>query len=420
MNGTLTKSDLLALAQSQTTLADAAQKQAALQYIETHELPGVKEEAWLKTNIRPLLQHAYVAAPALEITEAQCNTFRIKDLEANLLVFVNGHFAPNLSSIIDKGIKWLAIPAAVLDGAEMHKYPNTLDNVFTALNTAYAEEGYYVTVSNGIKPAHPLHVMHIATGQEAALVQARNLILLEDSAEVTVIESYHSLGDASFFYNVAARFELGAGAQLHYNLVQDQHTSSYLIHNLAVTQQTQSVFTAHVSTLGGALVRNNLSILQSAENIQTNLSGLYLLSGTQHTDNHILVHHAKPSCQSAQFYRGILDGNSSAVFTGKVLVDRGAAKTNASQSNKNILISDTAKASSKPQLEIYADDVACSHGSSTGKLDQEAQFYMVQRGLSSTQARTFLLQAFAADVLTRIDCLPLREHINERIHQVLQ
>ena len=409
-----TKDELVAVAKA--SAPNAAAPPAALDYIEQNSLPGTKTEAWLKTNLRPLLQQQYSPAKAATLTDAQLAEYQIEGLEANRLVFVNGFYVAELSQIIspDKELVVLSRTEAKTQYADLlAKIDAKPENsVFTAINTAYAADGVFVCIPRGKTLSHPLHIIHVADTAEASLMQERNLIVLEENAHAKVIESYMATNEQANFTNVALRIVLGQAASLDYNLFQRQSHAAYLLHDTQVWQERDSRLLANAITLQGALVRNSLSVTHEGKGVETDLNGLYLVDGNQHVDNHLYVNHAQPHCNSNQFYRGIIDNEASAVFTGKVYVAQDSQQTNANQSNKNILLTDTAKVSSKPQLEIYADDVACSHGSSTGQLDADAMFYMVQRGLSKHDAKVFLLFAFVADVVNKISIEALRNYVD--------
>ncbi len=418
MSNILTKQDLLSVAGATkaSPLADDAQRQAAIDYINTNELPTGKSEAWLKTNLRPLLQHNYKAALPAELSSEEFAQFNIEGLEANTLVFVNGYFSAELSKVISPVSQLVvkSIAEAKEDHAELlaKSYSRPEDSVFSALNTAFAADGAFIHVPKGKAVEHPVHIINIAKADSEALIQNRNLFLVEENAQVKIIESFHSATETALFTNVATSIYLEKAAIVNYNLLQRQAETAYLFNNVKVWQKRDSNFSANTITLKGAIVRNTVNVEHGDEHVETDLNGLYLVDGEQHVDNHIFINHAKAQCNSNQFYRGILDDSASAVFTGKVYVAQDSQQTNANQSNKNILLTDTAKVSSKPQLEIYADDVACSHGSSTGQLDKDALFYMIQRGVSPEEAKIFLLFAFVADVVNKISIEPLREYVD--------
>lgn len=418
MSNILSKADLLSVVEPAKTLAlaDEEQQKTALDYISSHDLPKGKDEAWLKTNLKPMLEHRYQLAESVEVTEEELQQFKIEGLDANLLVFVNGHFQPQLSEVVSPTSEFVvnSIASALIEHTDLLEgYFSTEEkNIFTALNTAFATDGVFLYVPKGKVVEKPVHILHLSKNEDAALIQTRNVFVAEENAQVRIIESYHSLTEGSLFTNVSTNFHVKEAANVNYNLLQLQSANAYLLNNQEVLQKSDSVFTANAITLNGALVRNTLTVQQDGKHVETDLNGLYLLDGKKHTDTHIFINHAKAECNSNQFYRGILDDTASAVFTGKVYVARDAQLTNAIQSNKNILLTDTAKVSSKPQLEIYADDVACAHGSSTGQLDKDAMFYMIQRGLSKQDARVFLLFAFVADVVNKISIEPLRVYVD--------
>jgi Fe-S cluster assembly protein SufD len=293
--------------------------------------------------------------------------------------------------------------------AQYADYENT---PFTALNTAFAQHGLFVYVPRNTVVEAPLHVVNLARADDDLFYQPRNLIVVEAGAQFRIVEQYGSLTGTPTFANAVAEYYAGAGAHVQGFKVQNEGPEASRIDTVHAYQGEGSTFSMHTTTLSGTLVRNNLNMLPDAEYCETHMYGLFLADGTMHVDNHTLVDHARPNCFSNELYKGILDDRATGVFNGKVLVRPDAQKTNAYQSNKSIVLSETAHMYAKPELEIYADDVKCSHGATTGQVEPEALFYLRSRGLSERQARKLLLLAFARDVLDAVPLEPLREHLD--------
>lgn len=410
--------------------AVAGMRSAAINRFSELGIPNAKNEAWKYTNIEKALRHEFVLAtePAPELPRSVVDNHLIHGLDADVLVLVNGKFVPNQSRIGD-------LPAGVIltgfaeatrtvpDLVSQHygRYVDARNETFAALNTAFATDGAFVYVPSNVVLERPVHVLSLLTTEQNLMLQPRLLYVVESGAQATVIETSRGRSKSRTLTNSVTEAYVGPNARFEHYKVQDLGEAATQIYNVQVYQERDSVFTTNTVTLSGRLVRNNLSFLPNAENCETHLYGLFLGRGRSHIDSHTLVDHARPNCFSNELYKGVLEDEATGVFNGKVYVRRDAQQTNAYQSNKSIVLSERAQMYSKPELEIYADDVKCSHGATTGQLDPEALFYLRSRGLTERQARALLLQAFARDVIDNIKVEPLRlmldEYIVERFHE---
>jgi Fe-S cluster assembly protein SufD len=286
----------------------------------------------------------------------------------------------------------------------------------TTLNTAFSREGAYIYIPKNKAPKKPVEILHFATGNEATLMlQPRNLIIVEENAELQVIERHQSLTSNEVLTNSVTEIFAAKNAIVDYYKVQNDTKDASLIDNTYIAQKDKSVVNVHTFSFGGKLTRNNLNFYQNGEYIDSTLKGVTILGEKQHVDHHTLVHHQQPNCESHQDYKGIYGEKSTGVFNGKIIVDKIAQKTNAFQQNNNVLISDQATINTKPQLEIFADDVKCSHGCTIGQLDDDAMFYLQSRGIPEKEATGLLMYAFANNVLESVRLPELKKRINKLI-----
>jgi Fe-S cluster assembly protein SufD len=326
---------------------------------------------------------------------------------------VNGFYQKELSSFsTEDGI--VISPLSQTEDIKPNSVEITTDEVFSALNTAYATDGIAVKIGAGKTLSKPVEVINIQTG-ESVISNTRNVIIAEGSSSAHIILGYYSKDAHQCFSNVISEITVGANAQLTIDKIQYESNENYTVATEQVKQDKDSTFTINTITLDGELVRNNLNIEVLGHNCETNLNGAYLTKGKQHVDNHTVVDHQVAHCESNELYKGVMDDDSTAVFNGKVFVRKDAQKINAFQSNGNVLLSGNATVNSKPELEIYADDVKCSHGSTTGQLDEEAVFYLRARGLSDKNARKLLVSAFIGDVLDKISTEEVRAHVDKML-----
>jgi len=389
-------------------LSSSEIKNIATQFIDSNDFPSKKQEDWRKTDLAKMFKHKYARAEKVDVNEFIVSIYKVRELEANLMVFVNGFLIDEYSSIISKNLIIKNIATAKIENKDIFtNYYNTSEvfksNIFAAFNTAYATDGTFIYIPKNKTVEHPIHIINLSDGNNRKTIsQIRNLIIADENAEANIIVSHHSISVNYTLSNTVTEIFANENSRLSYNIFQGEGDDAIQFNNTIVEQKRGSSFSSHYITLCGSLIRNDLKIEHKDENCETDLSGFYLPDREQHFDNMIYVHHAKPNCNSKQLYRGVLDNKATSVFSGKVLVDKNAQKTNAEQNNNNILLSQYAKAHSKPQLEIYADDVKCSHGSTTGQLDKEALFYLQSRGIGFKEARILLLNAFANKVVDKI------------------
>ena len=399
---------------------DLKLREQAMESLSRFGIPNRKSEEYKYVNIDLMLKgdFAFASDKFISFTQIEHTKF-ISD--AINIVIVNGVLNEELSNIkkLPIGLQILSIEEANNNGEFQKHYSKHADvtaDSFIAMNTSLAIGGVFIHLAKGSIIETPIHVINISSAKENTIINSRNLIVIEENAQATFIESFQTIdSSAKTFTNALSEIVVAEHAIVDYTKFQNENEHGYLVNTLQVSQHAQSVFTTNTITLSGSLVRNNLNIVLYGEHIETHLNGLYLTNGNQVVDNHTLVDHRKPNCNSNELYKGIIEDESSATFNGKIFVRKDAQKTNAFQSNKNILLSDDGTINTKPQLEIYADDVKCSHGTSTGKLDADKIFYLRARGLSELSAKKLLMHAFASEVVDAIKLDSLREYIEEQI-----
>ncbi len=404
------------------TAASKAARDEATKRIEGLDFPTSKTEYWKYTRINRILKAEYTIAESA--ANIDITPFLIKGMENNILVFVNGFYRSDLSTITDqKGVIACPLSEAKKKHAKLFasyfskKVP--VDEIFANINTAFHQDGAFIHIEKKQKADHPIHIINLIDGDQI-ITNPRNLIIGEAFSEGKVVTSYHNLNGRKSFTNAVNECFAAENSFLEFNKLQEENGTSFHIATDQVQQEKSGNFTINTFTFNGDIVRNNLNIAVAGENGYTSLNGFYLPKAKQLVDNHTRVDHLVPHCESHELYRGVIDDKATAVFNGKVMVHRDAQKTNAFQANNNVLLSDDATINSKPELEIYADDVKCSHGSTVGQLDEEAIFYLKARGLSEDSAIRLLLNAFAADVLQHIGIETFRQLIEEKIETGLK
>lgn len=385
--------------------------------------PTLKDERYKYTPIRNFLKTDFALHPATRpVTAQDIEARQLPEMDGLVAVFVNGVFQSALSRLADlpRGLYVAPFSQAKTDDTEallahFGHIASVENDAFVALNTAYCREGLLVHVSKGRAIEPVLHILNIVSVEEPALIQPRLLVVAEEGASIRMVESRFSTTDVVAFVNPVSEFSVARDANVSYYLLQDSGAAVLEHHTLQSHQETRSVFTTFALTTSGRLVRNNLSYLPNAEFCTTNLYGVVVGSGQMHVDNATFVDHAMPNCESNELYKHVLADQSTCVFNGKIMVRPDAQKTNAYQSNKTIVVSEGAKIFSKPELEIYADDVKCSHGAATGKIDHDALFYLRARGLNPTLARKLLLVAFVGEVTDKLALPNLKTDWSDRI-----
>jgi len=418
-----TKDKLIAeFESSKNSLFDNIQlREQALEAFSKQGIPNRKSEEYKYVNIELSMKGDFAFSSSKKLSAKQIESTQfLKD--AIIVVIENGKFNSESSKVnsLPKGLQILTISEAVSDESytkHYTKYADINSDVFIALNTAFASGGVFIHLAKSAVIETPIHIIHISSVSENTILNTRNLIVVEENAQVQFVESYETVDlSAKSFTNTLTEIVVEANAIVSHFKIQNECELGSLISTTQVVQKGKSVFSNHTFTLSGSLVRNNLNIVLDGEHIESHLNGLYLTNGNQVVDNHTLVDHRKPNCNSNELYKGIIEDKSSATFNGKIYVRKDAQKTNAFQSNKNILLSDDGTINTKPQLEIYADDVKCSHGTSTGKLDVDKIFYLRARGLSEASAKKLLMHAFASEVLDSIKGMEeLHNYLEERI-----
>lgn len=387
--------------------------------LEALDFPTSRDEYWKYTRIGKIINKQYSFGQPEEIN---ITPYLIPDLDANVLVFVNGFYVPSLSKIEQQeGVHLSSLNEAKAEGKEtlkkhFNQYSKGKSEIFMSINNAFYTDGIYLEIDKNIVANKPYHILNITTGN-TTIALTRNIIVTAKGSNLKVIESFVSNNGNENFTNNVSEFFVAENSHLEYNKIQDQENENYHISTEQVYQEANSNFTINTATFSGALIRNNLNIEVDASNCETNLNGLYLGKDKNHIDNHTVVDHKKPHCNSNEVYKGVLDDHSTGVFNGKVFVRQDAQITNAFQQNNNILLSDNANVNSKPELEIYADDVKCSHGSTTGQIDEEAIFYLQSRGISKRNAINLMINAFAKDALEKVSIEALSHYIDNKIEE---
>ena len=393
-------------------------KDAAIQFASL-DIPTTKHEEWKYFNLSALSKDNYKAvSPSneLKLTVNEVSQLNLIGNNACTVVLENGIFNKKASTIpsLPNGVLVgslvdLKNDARVVNNFAKHAPYN--DQAIVALNTAFAFDGIVVLVDDNVKCELPIHVLNITTANnQPAASYVRVLVVVGKNSEVNITEGYYTLNNTErTFVNAVSEVVVGEGANVNYAKIQNEDQTTLHVNFHQLNQAKNSKVHTTTITLGGGMVRNNLHIRLDDVNCNSYLNGLYVADGTQVIDNHTLVDHAKPNCFSSELYKGIIDDKAQGVFNGKILVREDAQKTNAYQSNKNILLSNDATMYAKPQLEIFADDVKCSHGATTGQIDDEALFYLRSRGIGEVEARKLLNHAFAADVINQIALEPLKQ-----------
>jgi Fe-S cluster assembly protein SufD len=395
-------------------------------------IPTSKHEEWKYTRIGGLFNKEYFFAktkPTVTISSAKLDALRLPGYEnANELIFVNGIFSFELSTIRSSSLVVLPLEdaannneyAAVVSANLGHSAKYLKDGI-NALNTAFVHGGVFIHVKKGQVAEHPVYIYHISdAGAENVFSRPRSLVHISENAQVQLIETFSTIGSAESFTNQVMEIVVEKGALLEFYKIQNDAATTNQVSTTHV-RQTGKCYT-HIVTisLNGGIIRNNLNVVLEAEYCEAHLYGLYFQNGQTHIDNHTVVDNVKPNCLSNELYKGIINDHATAVFNGKIFVQPDAQKTNAYQSNKNILLSADASVNTKPQLEIFADDVKCSHGCTIGRLDEEGLFYLQSRGINEKIARSLLVHAFAIDILEHIKPVQIREYVNKMISERLE
>ncbi|SDC77465.1 Fe-S cluster assembly protein SufD [Williamwhitmania taraxaci] len=392
-------------------------------------LPGRKSEKYKYTNISSLFEkeyEKYFAPKKIEFSVEDIFKCDVPSLDTDTLLVVNGfYFGLNKLEVLPNGVIMGSLAEAAIQYPEIvkkhyGKYADVSDEGLVALNTAFAQDGIFLYVPRSVAIEKPIQIINILISDEAILVQPRNMIILEENSQVKLVVCDHTLSPQNFLTNAATEIYAGVGSNLEYIRMQNEHNGSNHLMNIYIQQEAKSVVNTNTIALHGGIIRNNINVKFNGEGGENHIYGLSLVDKTQHVDNYSFVDHAVPNCTSNELFKNIIDDMGTAAFNGRILVRPNAQKTLAFQSNNNLLLTDDARMYTKPQLEIYADDVKCSHGATVGQMDEEALFYMRTRGIGMREARLLQMFGFAHDVIQKISIEPLRERVDELVDKRLK
>lgn len=398
----------------------AERREAAIERFRDVGFPTTRQEEWRFTNVAPIVSTAFKLAPAG--APPGLDSARVPRRPAQA-VFLNGVYQPELSSLsgLPAGVQVGSLAERLAgDGdlleAHLSRYASNESNPFTALSTAFFQDGAFVYLPRGVAVESPIHLVFLSgPGSDPALWYARTLVVAERGASAAVVESYEAVGEGVYLTNAVSELVVGEGARLDHYRIQRESDRSY---HLATTQSHQyrdSVFRSCTMAFGSALSRHDVNAVLDGTGGELTLNGLSFLSGRQHVDHHTTIEHAQPHCDSREVFNGIFDDHARGVFNGRIIVRPGAQRTDSKQTNNNVLLSEDARADSQPQLEIYADDVKCTHGATLGPLDENAVFYLKSRGLSDAESRRLLTYGFTAEILAQVRVAEVREHLDQLI-----
>ncbi|MDB4273706.1 Fe-S cluster assembly protein SufD [Algibacter sp.] len=395
----------------------------AIKVFEEKGFPSKKEEDWKYTSLNSILKEDYSVFPKQEnaLDYKDIKKYFIHDIDTYKIIFIDGKYSSHLSQTTHDGIDVCLMSSAL----NKPKYQLIIENYFnkaatkdslSSLNTAFSSEGAYIHIPKNKIVRKPIQILHFSTGNESAtMLQPRNLVVVDENSHVQIVERHQSLTSNPVLTNSVTEIFANKRAIVDYYKIQNDNENASLIDNTFIKQKRESLASVHTFSFGGKLIRNNLNFYQEGERLDSTLKGITIIGDKQHVDHNTLVHHKEPNCESHQDYKGIFSDRSTGVFNGKVLVDKEAQKTNAFQANNNILLSDKASINTKPQLEIFADDVKCSHGCTIGQLDESAMFYMRSRGIPKKEAKALLMYAFSNNVLKSVKIPELKQRITNII-----
>ncbi|GMV80707.1 MAG: Fe-S cluster assembly protein SufD [Planctomycetota bacterium] len=397
-------------------------RQAAREHALALGIPTTRHEEWRYTNVSSLAKRAHALAPAAKADAAHIAGHTWPALNGIVLTVLDGRFAPALSSTgaLPSGVTACGLAEAIAKehpAVQRHlgRLARTSEAPFVALNTAFLSDGVFLQVPKGVAVEAPIHLLFVNTGGSDTVRHTRSLLVFEAGSRATVLEHYTGTGEAPCLTNAVTEAFVGPGAAVDHTKLQQESAAAWHIASAEALLSEKCDYAAHSISLGGRLTRNDVNAKLDAEHIECTVNGFYVTEGDQHIDNHTLVDHAKPNGHSYEVYKGVLDERSVAVFNGKIFVREGAQKTDAKQDNKHLLLSRDAEVQTKPQLEIFADDVKCTHGAVVGQLDPNAVFYLRTRGIGQSSARRMLTFAFAEEVLGEIEHAGVRERVAELV-----
>ncbi|HXW05173.1 MAG TPA: Fe-S cluster assembly protein SufD [Vicinamibacterales bacterium] len=389
--------------------------------------PTTRDEEWRFTSVAPIAATEFVPAPERRLTESALEGYLYSEA-AHRVVVVNGRFSPELSRTggLPAGVRIGSLGSAIAEQAdEVARYFGRLatfnTRAFVALNTAFAHDGACVFVPPGVVVDEPVQLLFVsdAGGDGPVVAHPRVLVVASERTQIRIAETYVGVPGQVYLTNAVSEIFLGEHAVLDHYKVQEESVQAFHIGSLDAHLSRSSTFSSHSFALGARIVRNDANAILDGEGAECTLNGLYLADGDRLVDNHTMIDHAKAHCPSHEVYKGILGGRARAVFNGKIVVRQDAQKTNAKQTNRALLLSDNASINTKPQLEIFADDVKCTHGAAIGQIDEDALFYLRARGLTFFEARDLLIHAFAGEILDRVQIEPLRHALEQELYAQL-
>lgn len=401
----------------------------AIKNFENKGFPSKKEEAWKYTSLNAILKNDFSVFPKKENTVefSDVKKYFLHEVDTYKVVFIDGKFSSFLSATTHEGIDVCLMSSALTKPKYklvIDEYFNKIaskDETLTSLNTAFAQEGAYINIPKNKIADKPIEIIYFSTGiEDALMVQPRNLVIVGENAHVQIIERHQSLNSNPVLTNSVTEIFAQKRAIVDYYKIQNDNLTANLIDNTYISQKQESHASVHTFSFGGNLTRNNLNFYHFGEHIDSTLKGITIIGEKQHVDHYTLVQHSTPNCESHQNYKTIIGDNATGVFNGKIFVEKEAQKTNAFQQNNNILVSEKATINAKPQLEIFADDVKCSHGCTIGQLDESAMFYMQQRGIPKKEARALLMFAFCNEAIESIKIPELKHRITKIIASKLE
>lgn len=403
-------------------------RSAAMEYFSSHGFPDKKDERYKYTFLENYFSNGYkkeFAPKKLNINLKEIFNCDIPELNTHLILMVNGFYYNSTSSFqLEKGIKICSLNDAFRVYPEIiEKYYSrslTYDDSYIALNSALFTDGYFIYVPKGVVMEKPIQVINILISDEDIMVQHRSLIVLEEGSQAKIVICDHTLSPAKFLTNSLLEVYTDESAILDLVRVQNEHDESVQLTHSFINQEKSSKTNTGFITLHGGMVRNNLKVTMNGEHADNSSFGLFITDNSQHVDNYTYINHVKPNCTSNQFYKGLLNDNSTASFNGRIVVGKGAQKTMAYQKSSTLLMSDHARMNTRPQLEIYADDVKCGHGATVGQLSEESMFYLQSRGIPEKEAKLLLTHAFAYEVIDKIKVDPLKDRIDELVNKRLR
>jgi Fe-S cluster assembly protein SufD len=403
-------------------------RSAGMECFSSHGFPSLADEAWRFTSLRELAQIPFEFAEDLDsgLDGNDLSGLQFASLNCKRLVFLNGSYRPDLSDVFGvQGLTVSNLEAAVVHSPEvveahLGRYADQKDNPFVSLNTALSRDGFFVNLESGTRLEDPIHIVHLMSDSATPIrTHVHNLVIVGDSCEVDLVECYLGIGNNVTFTNPVTEICVGNNSKVNHYRIQNESPNGFHVGANDVQQGRDSHYRGLVIDLGGQLVRNNLRCVLSGEGGLAGIDGLYLLRGRQHVDNYTTLEHAVPHCDSRELFKGILDDRSSGVFRGRIIVHKDAQKTDSKQTSSNLLLTDRARINTKPQLEIYADDVKCTHGATIGQLDANALFYLRSRGIPLQAAKGILIFAFASELFEGVKVQSLGQQLSRYLEEWL-